>query len=444
MKIFTLSITLLFFSAQAFAQKLQIPPSVSQSLVDNVNLNTHGTQPKSADVDVEDWFAWWQDWSSFKGGFEGGGRFFVLYPDTFVKSLFEDPNTSAETEAWVAWCSVGQGFDPKDQAWSDPNLYKLKDWYSYVLDSGLVNYGYFRQNPDTNIVDTLIVQVYRNIGNGGQLLAGGFNNSDAVFAVPTINRKTGIGSNHFELIKIPLTHHMETPSDPADGSFTNRSLSFAIDAANGGLRIDPKQVAHVTVSFKPGQEYAMGDTLFVSPDLVKKGAPEPTKKLNRFGVIVSTQTPNIDDVTSYNNGSFIVNWNRYKGPTDLPMALRSTYFPGPFGSSEEQFAYFPQIGFHVSDPVGIDDPTEVLSNVVVYPNPAVNNTTVSFSLENPSTVLVTVKDLTGKTVMTLNQQNLVSGQQNITFDTGNLKGGLYFCTLATEQGEVSTKFTVTQ
>lgn len=441
MRISTISAVLILLSAHAFSQKIEMPPSASEALINNVTLNSQATQPKKANIDIEDWFAWWADWASFRGGFEAQGRFFVLYPDTFVKSLFEDENTSEETEAWVAWCSVGQGFDPKDQAWSDPNLYKLKDWYSYVLDSALVNYGYFRQNPDTTIVDTLMVQVYRNIGNGGQLLAGGFNNSPAVFAVPSINRKTGLGSNHFELIKIPLTHDLETPIDE-DGAFRNRTLRFAINEANNGLRIDPKQVAHVTVTFKPGQEYSMGDTLFMDPDLVTKGAPEPTKKLNRFGVIVSTQTPNIDDVTSYNNGSFVVNWNRYQGPTDLPMALRSTYFPGPFGTDQQQFAYFPQIGFHVSDPVGIDDPTHGFTDLSVFPNPAVSHTMISFSLEKPSSVRVTVKDLTGKVVMTLGENSLSSGQQNISLNTSELDGGLYFCTLATEQGEISTKFTV--
>ena len=70
---------------------------------------------------------------------------------------------------------------------------------------------------------------------------------------------------------------------------------------------------------------------------------------------------------------------------------------------------------------------KLLSSVKVFPNPIVDQISLSFRLDKQSSVSVKVMDALGNEVMTLLSQELDAGPQSHVFDTNNkLTNGFYF------------------
>lgn len=109
-------------------------------------------------------------------------------------------------------------------------------------------------------------------------------------------------------------------------------------------------------------------------------------------------------------------------------------------------------GFNLSTPNAVmvrvsDQPLSVEENtadfsVNVFPNPAVNEATVSFELTNTSDVTVTVTDLAGKTVYTNNLGNTIAGKHNVEINTAALAGGIYTVNFSANNSVVTKKLVV--
>lgn len=405
-----------------------------------------GEAPKTANaVNLETWATWWDDWASFAGGFRASSSFFAIYPDTHLTNISLDDNTNEVSTSSVAWCSVGQGFDPKDPVWIDPEIAGLRTWYGYTLDSGSVNYGYFRHNDDTTIVDTLIVQFFKHAGTGGQLITGNFTSEQSSFTLPQQNRRNGTGSGFEEELRIPLKMADETPLND-ENRFTRKTLTFPLNDGKGH-EIDAGQVAHITVSFKPGQAYSPGDTLYYDPDLENFGVAPPTKRLNRLGVMVSTETPGRTSLKSLNNGSFIVRWNRYEDPENTPAYRRGYYMHNRFGNSTDDFTYYPQIGFHIKGEynTGVEELNQNGYGVgEIYPNPTSGNATLEFALGNDEQVELKVLDLTGKQVKVLESGQFSKGEHKLNFDVSDLDNGMYIYQMTAGEFNATGKFHMTK
>lgn len=75
----------------------------------------------------------------------------------------------------------------------------------------------------------------------------------------------------------------------------------------------------------------------------------------------------------------------------------------------------------------------------LYPNPASQNTTLSFSLANKNHVVVSVYTVLGNLISTINHLNeFEKGNNIIQFNTSNLANGIYYISL-TVNGSVETK-----
>lgn len=78
-----------------------------------------------------------------------------------------------------------------------------------------------------------------------------------------------------------------------------------------------------------------------------------------------------------------------------------------------------------------------------FPNPAATTINVAFELEQSSQVQLLVSDLSGRTVATLLQSKLQTGEHNFVFDiTNRLSKGMYVLTLRTDQGLMTQKMVV--
>ncbi|MFK5855645.1 MAG: T9SS type A sorting domain-containing protein [Bacteroidota bacterium] len=76
---------------------------------------------------------------------------------------------------------------------------------------------------------------------------------------------------------------------------------------------------------------------------------------------------------------------------------------------------------------GIDNSIALNDNdVVIYPNPASGNTTISVNLEKEATVVIDVISITGKVVQTVLNLQLPVGQSNTSMNVDKLSAGIYY------------------
>mgnify|MGYP003639679643 CR=1 FL=1 len=99
------------------------------------------------------------------------------------------------------------------------------------------------------------------------------------------------------------------------------------------------------------------------------------------------------------------------------------------GSSKGNSLFLDNIGTGSSWPQGVSQ-LFTTDNVSIYPNPAANNATLSIVSADNQNVNIRVFDGAGRNVMTLTNQAITSGTNNIELNTENLQGGMYFVELA--------------
>ena len=87
------------------------------------------------------------------------------------------------------------------------------------------------------------------------------------------------------------------------------------------------------------------------------------------------------------------------------------------------------------DPLGLDD--IVLGNIVMSPNPASDQVTISLSDTNFSNFEVTIVNSLGQTLQTVNERAL-NGTSEATLDVSSYRTGLYFVTIEID-GQSTTK-----
>ncbi|MEX2483652.1 MAG: T9SS type A sorting domain-containing protein [Brumimicrobium sp.] len=77
-----------------------------------------------------------------------------------------------------------------------------------------------------------------------------------------------------------------------------------------------------------------------------------------------------------------------------------------------------------------------------YPNPFSDETTVKYSLENASEVSYTLVDLTGKTILDVNEGNVSAGNHSIKVDGSSLASGVYYFNMNAGDTQVTHKMIV--
>lgn len=431
---------------------VQLPKTQMERLMEEMDRHNAEFTPVSRSkvvIEFDEWYRFLDDWRALQGGFRQQNSLFSIFPDSFVKNIFLDENTNEADVSYQGWHSLGAVFDPNSIAWSDPDLAGLKDWFGYEVDSILFNYGYFRKTGP-EVVDTMIVQVYRDMRSqsnpSGQIIPGSFNSDNSQFGVVSYDYETGMGANYIETIKIPLTEEDSTQLNN-EGRFFVRQFGVSLKDTLSGWAIDGGQKIAVTLTYKPGVEYDREDTLFFDDDLVNFGYEPPSQTIiNRFGVITAVQTPTYSPLESYNNGMFIIRWNRYEDNPDIPDFLHEAFYPNRFGNGTESFGYYPFIAFKVQAEydTGIEDQLENGYGVGVYPNPAQQDDqmVVEFAVNQKERVNIEVYDLTGKRVKTITSQQYNTGTHKVTFNASELKPGMYIYSMTAGEYSKSAKFNI--
>ncbi len=76
------------------------------------------------------------------------------------------------------------------------------------------------------------------------------------------------------------------------------------------------------------------------------------------------------------------------------------------------------------------------------PNPAVNSTSINYTLDKSSNVSFTVTDITGKVMMSENLSDVAAGANKVEVNTASFSNGMYFYTFLINGHSVTQKFVV--
>lgn len=108
--------------------------------------------------------------------------------------------------------------------------------------------------------------------------------------------------------------------------------------------------------------------------------------------------------------------------TQNPVVFKFEYLSG----AKSNNVYIDDI--NLSGIVGVDENTLLEGDVTIFPNPANETTTVSYRLNQTTTVKLDLTDVLGKHIATLEQGNQVEGNHSITLSKEQLglQNGVYF------------------
>jgi hypothetical protein len=103
----------------------------------------------------------------------------------------------------------------------------------------------------------------------------------------------------------------------------------------------------------------------------------------------------------------------------------------------------PMIRMILGTTASLQEEVALTSSLNAYPNPAANETTISYSLNRSGDVNIVITDIMGRTVKTMNQGSQVAGTSyNVNLNTTDLANGTYFYTLSVNGEKQTKKFVV--
>ncbi|MDR1846499.1 MAG: Omp28-related outer membrane protein [Bacteroidales bacterium] len=108
---------------------------------------------------------------------------------------------------------------------------------------------------------------------------------------------------------------------------------------------------------------------------------------------------------------------------------------GKFGSGEKR-------DFKIENFNGLERVSGDVYQTLLYPNPAGNSTTLEISLTQNAVANVSVVDMLGREVISLDNRALGSGSNKIELNTSDLLNGLYFVRVTTENGTSTKKLAI--
>ena len=100
----------------------------------------------------------------------------------------------------------------------------------------------------------------------------------------------------------------------------------------------------------------------------------------------------------------------------------------------------PYISLNFDQTIGINETTNEISGVSIYPNPSSSSANLEMNIATPSEVSIQVTDLSGKVVATQNLGFLPLGKNQTTIQSASFNNGLYYVTISSNGTSVTKKF----
>ncbi len=338
------------------------------------------------------------------------------------------------------WHLSGVCFDPKDENFSFvTDGESLSKYNPYKVDSVFFRYLYVRRKDNTvingntvKVVDTLIFQFH----NPNNMRYATFGTAPVEkYGMPkSFSRALGGAPSATYTEKIPLTD-MDSTTLGATG-WRSKGMLVAIpeSVAQAAALDDNNQVAF-NIFFKQMVQNQPGDTFEA-----RNGATI-TNTMNYAGfslLINENQSSQVNQEIYRNNAYFTVNRQLYGGNVNgwANYIAGNAYFSARYMYS----------AFHLCTPnLSTKDVNQYGYGLgKISPNPARpgSDVYVEFTLGNSESATLTVSDILGNTLRTVESGKLKSGLNVMSFNTSNMASGVYFYTIQAGGFKSSKKFTV--
>jgi hypothetical protein len=83
-----------------------------------------------------------------------------------------------------------------------------------------------------------------------------------------------------------------------------------------------------------------------------------------------------------------------------------------------------------------------MNNIIdIFPNPASENATISFTIDEASDVRITLGDLNGRIIREISNESYDHGNHQLTFKPG-VAAGLYLITISTNDEVITRRLTI--
>jgi hypothetical protein len=411
-KIYLLSLVAVFAAGTVMAQRATYPGVYANP----VNSKLHNNMPSfkgSSNRAVEGrWLCYAEQLDLYISTGMSEAAWLHVFPDS---SIILGNDGTSNIYAWNH--KAGTMIDPKNMPdyWLNPSS-------DYTLDSLAIGYAYIRYPGNAN-ADTLLIEIFEHDPSLIYTLSGGGGTYQDILYTQSNNTVTS--SQVIATYKYVLTDNDTT-------SFADfiEIATAGVPAQSNGDRIG------VVVSFIPGYTWTLSDDL--------------SSNKNVFYIFSSEHNGANTAPTFYGvlgDGNSDMNCS-YALPIDVRYNMSTTGWNGYFiptwawqdgWGPEHHWIYFKL----TSDNVGVDEMNGDFSEMSVYPNPAVDQAIVSFSMNQPTAqVNMEVLDVLGNKVFTAVKTTNGTANQQVTIDTRNFSAGTYFVTLTSEAGKVSKKLIV--
>lgn len=310
---------------------------------------------------------------------------------------------------------LGQVFDPTSTWWDDGVLTPLTENEPYMVDSVRMWYRYFRiqeEAPDTLYFQFFkeenIEQFYLEPWPGDPIY--GDRSYARIDYDTTAMRSLNPHTEWIELL------------DQEDVFEGNTPKSYFI-----GEAIDPGEVVAFGMTYQPGNPYNVGDTLDWYFDMVQ------TNFINAFHSYYFVDNDLVYETGIYNHGIIATDASRY---ADNWNGWANQYWPGIASGGG---LYHADVDFHISKGTHIEEKEGNLTLLNAFPNPADDQVTFRFMMEESDRVELTITDTQGRIVARENWGN-ISGEQTRHLAVDHLTTGMYVYSFVTENGVTSGTF----
>jgi Secretion system C-terminal sorting domain len=399
------------------------------------------------------------DWTYTSGTSQFG--YLPIYPDSTVT----DTSSTGRFNIYIH--GVGESFDPTDSSYfysantSLPATANPVNPHSgYELDSFAFYYNYERNNKDTSVIDSIIIELVRT-SNSNTVDSGAYNLSyqpagffDTTAAADSVLRfadaiyaKNGSTFNTYGLsdsIQAPLQRYsipLKNGSQYLDtmNGFQSVALGLTTPLEVGAFSND-----HIVafVHFWSGKTYAMNandDTC----NVLRLYASEP------FGYSTwyhqSAHNSAINYVGSYQSGLWATNQSTsYETASNYTFGFKDTsgvthehnvLIPSYLYGNPPGFTV-PYMLFHINWSnvgLGVQNVNATTFSAVAFPNPANGDVKISFDggASNASYV-VTLTNSIGQVV---SSQTTVPGARVAIFNTSKMPSGVYYYSAKSDNGQ---------
>ena len=107
--------------------------------------------------------------------------------------------------------------------------------------------------------------------------------------------------------------------------------------------------------------------------------------------------------------------------------------------SDIAFAIYPLVDFSFSS---VNENSNNINSLYNYPNPANGMTMISYEIGQTANVSITVCDIAGKKLLTLNEDKQTAGSHLVKMDVSSLANGMYFYTLTSGENKMTKSLAI--